>query len=653
MGAAALLFPIEEADGKYDEMVSYLSAEGGYWLNNDIWRIRDSAFNEAGIGIPKAKKRHSGGYVLADFSGYRSERIKTEVKYYLLYRMKEKILTPITASKRYKRAVRRFGELLQNEKGSILDADDETFVCRDQETSETEKAVTLKLGRSIKKFFTDYYDERPETEKDIWEVMKIPGTRVSASLKKHTPILSFVSIPEYYKPMITQFMKRLVIKRSCSYCHELLMYIRYFFNRFYSHGYKDGFFEVLTRKDIESYLGWVAEDYAGKNATFRSKAVSFIRTFIDYAQLSEYPGVPKKDVERLIFDDDIPPRERISDTLEKVKYIPEPVREQIDAGVHEIDPPEMQPVYILLRETGWRGTDILDLRYDNCLDYIWNEKEQRYVPYLCGEITKTGIPMLKIPLRDEVGDMVKELAVSAREMSTEENNPERYLFNTYEGRSKGLPYSKLAFTAAVQDLINRKAIRDAEGNIYHFKAHSLRHTRASEYTEQGMPIGVIQQILGHCSLQMTLHYAKVSENRLYETWKNTERLGLLHLAAEPPKTCRNSDESSVHYDHVRQGLDAVKVPFGTCFKPSKLNCRQQMNHCLECGNFCSCEDDLPEYLAEMARVKEKIRLGEELHREDWAVKNRQYLELLEKTVQRITAEKVIHRNGATREDRDV
>ena len=55
----------------------------------------------------------------------------------------------------------------------------------------------------------------------------------------------------------------------------------------------------------------------------------------------------------------------------------------------------------------------------------------------------------------------------------------------------------------------------------------------------------------------------------------------------------------------------------------------------------------------MARVKEKIRLGEELHREDWAVKNRQYLELLEKTVQRITAEKVIHRNGATREDRDV
>ncbi len=114
--------------------------------------------------------------------------------------------------------------------------------------------------------------------------------------------------------------------------------------------------------------------------------------------------------------------------------------------------------------------------------------------------------MLKIPLRDEVGEMVKGLIKTARGKSTEDNNPDRYLFNTYEGRCKGLPYSKVAFTDAVQELIDRKEIRDADGAIYHFKAHSLRHTRASEYTEQDMPIGVIQQMLGHCSLQMTLHY---------------------------------------------------------------------------------------------------------------------------------------------------
>ena len=339
--------------------------------------------------------------------------------------------------------------------------------------------------------------------------------------------------------------------------------------------------------------------------------------------------------------------------MAKDKYVPKPVRDQIDASVKEIEPPEMIPVYVLLRETGWRGTDVLDLRYDSCLDYLWNDKEQSYVPYLCGEITKTGIPMLKIPLRNEVGEMVKELIKTAREKSTEDNNPDRYLFNTYEGRCKGLPYSKVAFTDAVQELIDRKEISDADGAIYHFKAHSLRHTRASEYTEQDMPIGVILQMLGHCSLQMTLHYAKVSENKLYEKWKETEELGLLNIRAKRPDEKKKTDSKVVDYKKVKANLDAVKVPFGTCFKPSKLGCKQQINHCLECGSFCSCEDDIPEYEAEIERIKEKIRLGEEIGRNDWVTKNQEYLSVLEKMVCRIRTEKIVHKNGVTREDRDV
>ena len=61
----------------------------------------------------------------------------------------------------------------------------------------------------------------------------------------------------------------------------------------------------------------------------------------------------------------------------------------------------------------------------------------------------------------------------------------------------GLPYSKPAFSKAVQELIHKKGIVDGDGQPYHFKAHSLRHTRAMEYTEQGMPIGIIKQVLGH------------------------------------------------------------------------------------------------------------------------------------------------------------
>ena len=380
-------------------------------------------------------------------------------------------------------------------------------------------------------------------------------------------------------------------------------------------------------------------------------AVSFIRQYIDYIQLAEYPQAPKKDVNRLIFEDDIPKRERSTDTMEKVKYVPEPVRVQLDACIDEIEPMEMMPVYILLRESGWRGTDVLNLRYDRCLEYLWNGHEKEYIPYLCGEITKTGIPLLKIPIRKAVADMLKKLVDEVAGRSTEENNPDKYLFNTYEGRCKGLPLSKPAFSAAVQALLDRKAILDGDGNPYHFKAHALRHTRALEYTEQGMPIGIIKQILGHCSLQMTLHYAKVSENMLYMKWKETEKLNLLHLESTLPNVHKEKQEE-IRYEFIRKNLDAVRVPFGVCFKPSKLPCRQQMGHCLDCANFCTARDNIPEYEKEIERVREQLKISKRLVRDEWEGKNRNYLEILEKMLAGIQKEGLIHKNGSHREECD-
>ena len=95
--------------------------------------------------------------------------------------------------------------------------------------------------------------------------------------------------------------------------------------------------------------------------------------------------------------------------LRRVKFIPEPILKQLDNNIMDLDRPQYIPIYILLRETGWRGTDILNLRYHNCLEQIWNNKEQTYNYYLCGEITKTGIAQLKIPIRDKVAEMVQKV----------------------------------------------------------------------------------------------------------------------------------------------------------------------------------------------------------------------------------------------------
>jgi integrase len=647
MGLAAIV-PNEAFDDKYKQMIEYLSAEGGYWKENDRWYMDDDSFKEA--DIPVQNPRH---WLLADFGSYKKGRLKEEMKYFLLQSMKDGIIEALSVYQNYQRAIPNIGKLLSSIKSveSFKGLDTCDRELESAGLNSTERRSYLSLKNDVTRLITDYYGDHDEMENDVWRAARIPGTKVSAAGKREKPSISFERIPPYYREMVKRFMSRLVIKRSWSYCTEMIMYIRYFFEAFYAHGYTDGYLERLTRADIEKYLGWVANDYEGKNATFSSKAVSFVRQCIDYIQLAEYPQAPQKDINRLIFVDDIPKRERQADTMEKVKYVPEPVRIQLDSCIGEIEPMEMMPVYILLRESGWRGTDVLNLRYDSCLEHLWNANEKEYIPYLCGEITKTRIPLLKIPIRREVANMVKKLADEATKRSTDDNNPDKYLFNTYLGRCKGLPLSKPAFSAAVQELIDKKGILDGDGNPYHFKAHSLRHTRALEYTEQEMPIGIIQQILGHCSLQMTLHYSKVSENMLYKKWKETEKLNLLHLDSIPPNVHIEKQEE-IRYEFIRKNLDAVKVPFGVCFKPSKIPCRQQISHCIDCANFCTGQNNISEYENEIERVSDQLRISKTLGRSVWEEKNQNYLETLERMLSRIEKEGLIHKNGSHREECD-
>ena len=632
----------------FSEVEGYLSSEGGYWQTHDIWMKDAGAFSERKISLEGVK-----GGVIADFSTVPDGRLKTELKYYALWSLSMGVISASTFTENYKSAVKDLGELLIS--SGCTSGLTEAVITEDElaekEWSAFHKDTVLRVLGRAKTILADIYDIGDETEKDLWRALRIPGARLSAVQKRAKPTLRFTDIPAFYKETVKRYLRRMVVKRSWSHCSEMLRYVRTFFRLFYENRYEDGFLRKLNRFDIEKYLEWIAEAYEDDNATYTSKAVSFIREFLDYIQMAEYPEAPEKDVYRLIFDDDIPKRERPEDTFEKIKYIPEPVRIQLDANVAAIEPEEMQPLYVLLRETGWRGTDVLDLRYDNCLDYVWDKEEGKYVPYLCGEITKTGIPLLKIPIREDVAEMIEGLKKEAAAKSTERNNPERYLFNTYEGIHTGLPYSKPAFARAVQDMIDRKGILNADGKPYHFKTHSLRHTRASEYAEQGMPIGVIQRMLGHCSLQMSLHYAKVSDNVLYKKWKETEALGILHLAANPPgKEVTTVPAETVSYEHVRKGLDAVRVPFGVCFKPSKLPCKTQLKHCLECASFCSTRENEAEYREEIRRVGAQIALGKRLGRQEWVDKNQEYLELLMAMAERIRQEGIVHKNGVLREE---
>lgn len=638
---------------KYDEMINYLSQDYGYWLENDKWDLTEKFFLGEG---------NCYYFKYLDFSSFQNEYLKNEVKFYIVYGFKNQWLKKSTIAP-LNPSIQKLAEFSRKEQ-SFLDFDInnsklkwELFLRNNGINGGKTNTRYYNFFGCILDFITDFYDDREETEKDIWYSKNIKGAKIPASGANNTinNQLNFNCFPVDYRDTVKRYFKTIITKKSWNHCSQILQHLQYFFNKFYSNKYTDGFIENLSRKDVENYLYWVNNDYKDKNATYKSKFVSYVRTFLEYIQMAQYDKAPKKEVSFLIFQDDIPKRELNKDEVKKAKFVPEPILKQLDNNIMDLDRPQFIPVYILLRETGWRGTDILNLRYDNCLEQIWNNKEERYNYYLCGEITKTGIAKLKIPIRDKVSEMVQKSIDKAKELSTEENNPKKYLFNTYEGKLKGKPLSKQNLLYTIKRLIIQKDIRAVDGELYHFRLHSLRHTRAKEYVEQGMGISVIQQILGHQSLQMTVHYATVSENVLYEKWKNTEDLELFKVDTTNNElievdTSSTEGENLIRYEYVKKNLDAVRVPFGVCFKASKLPCKQQMNHCLTCASFCTTVENIPEYEEEIEKVKQQIEISNRCGRELWEEKNKQYLNILEQTLEKVKEHKLVHKNGKSRED---
>lgn len=634
---------------KYDEMIEYLKQDDEYWLKNDIWKV------DKLVKITEKYKNHLIKNIV--FEKDLPKDIKIELKYIILYNFKNHYTNFYDLANRMCPLIKKIAKYIKKTQPTVKnlnEVDEAKFLLYlinvEKISTDLSKSYVGKL-KELKRLFESLMNDTEEINKDIWNCLKINGVRVAATRPKGY-IINFFRYPKFYKECMKRYFVTIITKKSLSQCLNIYQTLIGFFEIFEELGYKDGFIKELTRNDIEKYIYHLNNKHKGKNATYKNRFVSIPRMFLEYIQIAGYDEAPTKEVSLLIFQDDMPKREKYEDTLKKVKFIPDRVLQQLDNNIMELDKPEVIPIYVLLRETGWRGTDILNLRYNNCLEKIWNMKENKYNNYLCGEITKTGIPNLKIPIKDKVAEMLEGCIKDAEKISNEANNPNKYLFNVYEGKGECRPIAKSRLVDSIKRLIKKKDIKDEDGNLYNFKLHSLRHTRAKEYVEQGVSISIIQQILGHRSLQMTIHYATVTENTLYEQWKNTEDLNLFKIDDnnEMKKVNEKVEEDLVRYEFVRKNLDAVKVPFGVCFKPSKLPCKQQINQCLTCASFCTTIENLREYQEEITKVQEQIKISKECGRTLWQEKNEAYLKLLNDMVTKIQENHIVHKNGNSREE---
>lgn len=613
----------------------------GYW-EKDRWDIRDSFFDEL------RPKKWSGTNYFCDFSLFQPG-IKDEIKFFFVTRFQEHTL-------RFKTAV-RYGATF-NQLSNFL----AKFYPRSRSFTDIDydkgliqwRSYLLEQGLAVKKdgrpnhnyevlfnqlfeFIINFYDDLEEYEKDIWDVRKIPGAKFTQNTSGY--LLSFKEIPIQFRVLVKRYIKYRLTYIGRGHCWKELMALRLFLCFINDKHPEWKCLKLLSRDDIENYLVWYKK-YTQGWVRNHVEYMICLRTFLEYIQRFEYPEAPIKSVAILIWKEDIPRKTKRNE--EDIKYIPEGVIQQLEDNLEKLEP-EYIPIVVLLRASGWRASDVLNLRYDTCLD----RTTQGW--WLCGDIVKTKVLDHRIPITDEVAAIVLAVAETVRGKSTPDNNPQKLLFPTLDGKRKGFPISASNIVNALNRLAKRYNIVDDQGQIFHFGNHAFRHTKAIELINNGMNLVHVQKWMAHASPEMTLVYAKILDTTMRKSWVEATKNGIFRIdsTGKPIKIDSSNiqNEDLIEWEYIRSNLDAVRVPLGYCFKSSKLECKHQINPCLTCRNFCTTPSEIPEFEMEIMETKEQIKRGKAQGRKMWVEKNQFYLERLEIILAVLKDGKIHHQAG--------
>ncbi len=629
-------------ENKVSEITKLIS---GYF-ENDIWDADDSVFNDF------RKSEWGKTHRKMNFTVF-SSKLKNEVKFFILTRIQNDELQLYSAIHNYASSFKRLATFLNTfypHISSFVELDiNKALMKLRSHLSELGLSIRIYGRRKLSNyenllnrlflFYKDFYDTRDEFEKDIWDVRNIPGARFPDHESRH--ILNFNGIPAPFLPLAKRYLKLRISHLSIGQCSLDLRILKIFLTFIHDRYPSWNDLNALTRKDIEDYLVFHNKKFYNKIPSKRSYLI-VLHVFLETIEKLQFEDAPEVPVHLLLFKEDFP--RKVARTERDIKYIPEGILHQIEEKLEYLRPSKYIPVVMLLRATGWRISDILNLRYDNCLErtsHGW---------YLCGDIKKTQVMNHRVPITNEVAMIVETVIKMTKDQSNTINNPKSYLFVQLEGVRRGRPFNYYEICRSLKRFTKEQNIVDDLGNHFHIKNHAFRHTKGVELLNNGMNILHVQKWMAHASPEMTLQYAKILDTTMRKSWEEATKQGIFRINNENKKPVKIEltdieNEDIIEWEYIRHNLDAVKMELGYCMKPIKQPCPTQANPCLSCRNFCTTPEFIPQFETEIKETKTVIERGMALGRQIWVDKNQATLDRLEPILEALREGKTHHLAG--------
>ncbi|MBE6023485.1 MAG: transposase [Cellulosilyticum sp.] len=529
-------------------------------------------------------------------------------------------------------------------------------------TTHIEKLYTVKT--TIANFLNNMYeslldlvDERVEWEKDRWNVKKLDKYGVTYNSSTSSYYIDFnkinnVQIRSQIKSYVQQ---RLVANDSFSWssARSYLLYLPQFSNFITELEPTWNDFIALDREHIEKYIEYLHTYIQARNNQKNSHPENYIKTalitvekFLADIQAREFKIAPQKDVRLLIHPYDKPKLKRKA--RDQIDYVPDFVLEQLFEHINEL-PKRYIPLLWIMYKTGLRVSDALMLNHD-CLIKLNNSY------WLATDVRKVYIEEHRIPIDDELADMIAVLINDSKEQSNLDNNPNSYIFNCYTGKRKGQPYPAKEIQRNLNQLAIKYNIIDETGNIFHFKNHSFRHTYAIKMLNGGTDILTVQELLAHASPEMTLRYAKLLNDTKRKAFDEVHKKGVFSFQKGNELISEsNGDVPDDILDMLWQNhkLNAIDTPYGTCLQRTNGKCQfAKQPPCLTCNGGEPCRDlcvgvfegDIHKYEILINSTKSLITSAKSYNRADMLKENEELLQVYENIYSTIREGNIIYSN---------
>ncbi|MGC8561359.1 MAG: tyrosine-type recombinase/integrase [Phycisphaerae bacterium] len=424
----------------------------------------------------------------------------------------------------------------------------------DQQPSVTPRdSAYISTLRQAYLLLSDAYDERPEQEKDIWDLRRLSML--------HNPTLSPGPLNFL---LIQQPWLRTAVKSFLSYCLPIYaegtcrtrLQAVVCFSEFLAADRPHATVRSITRPLLLRYLAYLPSRVCTGT---RKNHIINLRTFLELAHRERWLSVGP---ERLIHDEEVPqPAKR------QPRYIPSAVLDQLNQHLHELKPWWMRMV-LILQECGMRINELLQLPMD-CLSQ--DARGVFYLRYLQGKVRRENT----IPVSQEIARVVQEQqeAVRAR------GNASTLLFPNERGR----PTRQASFSQAINHLAYVHQIKDATGKLFRFQSHQFRHTVGTRMINLGVPHHIIQRYLGHKGPEMTSRYAHIHDSTMRE--KLSEYLAGTLVDVTGKKVMENTANDTAELQWFTRNVLAQALTNGFCSIPTVAGPCPHPNACLNCAHF--------------------------------------------------------------------